>query len=1407
MGIAVLGPLTVNGRTGSLAPRDRVVLEALALCPGEVVSAERLADALWRDGPPATWSKVVQGTVVRLRKTLGPEAIETVDHGYRLVVRAGDLDAPEFERLVARAREQLTLGEPERASYTVGEALALWRGRPLGDPEGWEPGRSEAERLEELRRDAEELRIEAALQSGRHREVLGEAHRRVEEAPMRERRWELLARAEYQSGQQADALRTLRQVRKVLAAELGLDPGPDLVALEQAILRQDPSLLARSAPPVPSATCPYLGLVPYDVADAEAFYGRDADVEACRNRLDDAGVLAVVGPSGSGKSSLVRAGLTAALLRDGHRVVVITPGAHPMDALTAVPSRGGPPVLVVDQCEEAVSLCEDAEEHARFFSALASHAEAAPLVVALRADRIGDLTAYGGFARLVERGLYLLNPMSAESLRAAIEGPARQTGLRLEPGLVELLVHEVEGRPGALPYLSHALRQTWERREGPVLTLEGYQATGGIRNAVAQSAEQLYEAMSTEQRAMLRDLMLRLVTPSPEGEPVRSRVRRRILSVDSEHDRLLEDLVTARLVTSDDGEVELAHEALARGWPRLRGWLDDDAAGQRILRHLSVTADTWDSMGRPESELYRGTRLAQALDWRAAAQPDLTPNENGFLEASRTLAEQEEQSAAEQARHQARVNRRLRGLLAGAVFLLVVAVVSGTLAVRQANRADDATTAADARRVAAQSQLTGRVDRSLQLAVAAQRLEPSAESRAALLSALSRTPQLLSFTPNHGQPFWRMDVSPDGDQMAVMDQANHVWFYDPESLELLGDYDPFPEGWDLEVGGSSDPMTYSASGDLLAVATLNIRGRVLRLVDTSTFQEVDRQPGGIPSHLYPNDVDLSADGRYLAMTYFDVATAQKDLQYGVYVWDLRRPARPIQNIGLVGDTQYVQLSPDGSLVYTFPGWSSDLPSVVSVFDRASGRKLRSLGTLGQPLVFSPDGSMMAYATDSHDVVLASPSTGRAIRRLTGPQDNIRRVAFSPDGTLVLATGEDRFVTVWSTDTGRRRERIPLGAGLFGDADFSGDGTAVLAAIDSGVHTYDLRGDRRYVRRTVTPGVDTTPGTGSVGFPSPDGTHLAVSTWDIPTQDSKLHVLDVTTGEQTGVSGRGWLGDTDSTHAWSPDGTTLAVVDRDGGLRVVDARSGRVLARRQLEGTGSIEYDDAGRRLLVQVDDGAVLLDARTLEPLNEPVSVPGQQTERLLLGPGDTQAVVITTRDLRGEFDWFGAARQWALVDLDSGDVLKEGSLQHSVNSAALSPDGTRLAVASKDGVEVVNLGTGTIRSPVKLGAETEDEGRHLTYSGDGRLLASNDNTGRVSLWDGRSGALLGTVRPGGVDSAAVFLEDRRTLLIAGWDGAVYEWDTSEEHALDFACRVVGGGLSESEWRAFFGNRPFREVC
>lgn len=368
--VSVLGPLRIDGVDTSLGRRDQVVLSALAVRTGEVVPADRLAEALWGEAPPPSWPKVVQGCVVRLRRVVGQPLIETTPTGYRLVADGDELDSHRFEQLIDRAQGLAGGGEHDRAAVMLARALELWRGTPFVALDGWIPGRTESARLEEMRRSAEERVLDALLETGDHRNVVGLAQARVAEEPLRVHRWATLALAQYRCGHQADALRSLKQARHALVEQLGIEPGQELVELESAILRQDVGLLASVVSPTASGQCPYRGLVPYDVEDTEAFFGRTAEVEACMKRLGTSPLLVVTGSSGCGKSSLVRAGIVPALARSGRSAAVFVPGADPESALAhAQAAAVGTPVLVVDQFEELFLLDDGATGRARSFCA------------------------------------------------------------------------------------------------------------------------------------------------------------------------------------------------------------------------------------------------------------------------------------------------------------------------------------------------------------------------------------------------------------------------------------------------------------------------------------------------------------------------------------------------------------------------------------------------------------------------------------------------------------------------------------------------------------------------------------------------------------------------------------------------------------------------------------------------------------------------------------------------------------------------------------------------------------------------------------------------------------------------------------------------------------------------------
>lgn len=1073
--ITVLGPVAVGDEGAALSPRDRVVLSVLVARRGREVPADTIAEAMWGDDLPASWNKVVQGCVARLRRRLGKDAILTGGGGYRLAVPAEDVDAGRFERLVRRSHELLVLEHADEAAYAAQEALSLWRGTPLADLVDWPPGRGEAERLEELRLKAEEVRLDALLSSGRHAEVLPEARLRVQEEPLREHRWALLARAQYQDGRQADALATLRRARDVLADELGLDPGPELVGLEQAVLQQDPGL---AVPTVGTAAvrCPWPGLASYDVEDADTFFGRERELAECRDRLSRAGFLAVVGPSGSGKSSLVRAGLAARLREEGLEVRVITPDPRPLEALEeAASGRSRGSVLVVDQCEEIFSPQVPEPVRAQFLGEVAAQGWGGrtEVVLTLRADRLGELTAYPDVARLVEEGLYLLKAIGPDGVRAAIEQPARRAGLLLEQGLVDLLVRDVEGEPGSLPLLAHALRQTWERREGNTLTVRGYHESGGIRGAIARSAEQVYEAASEQQRHTLRELLLRMVQPGPGGEPVRTSLGRDAVT-DAEHADLVERLVRARLVTAEADRLEIAHEALARAWPRLQSWLADDVQGERIRHHLAATAQAWQAMGRPPSELYRGSRLAAAREWRQSGGHRLTPVEEEFLAASEDAHRSDLARAEDDARRQRRLNRRLRLLVAGAVVLALVAAAFGTVAraqwrdARAANEMVQAE-AARARSHELAASAVAAVDENPGLAkalaiLAAEAAPASFQSKDALHRTIAADRVVSRISMNHGaQRLWAV-LHPDGDRVAMA--AENVYFpgpalevHDAGTGHLVWEWVvPARPGHESAVVAGAQ---YSPDGAILAAGVLWHPGHGGRL-GPAPGSSPPPEEGLLGVHLWDarthehlGVVDVGPCGGWPVAVGGDhllvrtlvappskglSARREADLLAGCR-WDEGAMGTVVVD-RTTGDSTLLMvvealalnltvghaLSDDGALAMV-PDFATGTGVLV---ETAEGRELaRMPGHIG--FDFDPTGERL-LVLDRRDPVIynwrvVSVPDLEPVTSFNGHQASSFYGRFSPDGTSVFTTGLDNVLMQWNAGTGEllgRAEAIGSG---------------------------------------------------------------------------------------------------------------------------------------------------------------------------------------------------------------------------------------------------------------------------------------------------------------------------------------------------------------------------------------------
>ena len=671
--------------------------------------------------------------------------------GYRLRVDPDSIDAVRYERLIEQASTHRANGDPMRAIDVLERASALWSGMPYSDLGEWPPAIAEAERLEEIRKSAEEDLQAARLECGEHRAVVPDAERLVRADPLRERRWAILVTALYRSGRQADALAALRSARERLADELGIEPGAELVALESAILHQDASLDAPTEHLLTGADCPYRGLQPFGTDDAEEFFGRDADIQAALARLSGSPFLAVAGASGCGKSSLVLAGLVPALRARGDTVVVFGSGATPIARLRdALSGRGDADVIVIDQFEELFHSGLP-EAHVAEFSALIAAAVAGGqrVIVAVRADFLSACAAEPSIGPLFSAGVHLVGPLSPDGLRSAIEEPARLAGLRLEPGLVELILRDAAGAPGVLPHVSHALVETWLRREGATLTVAGYEDSGGISGAIAKSADQLYLSLDPDARATCRATFLRLVEISADGAPMRRRIPIAPMRQDAAHDRVLTSLARARLVSAEEDSLIVAHESLATAWPRLRGWLEDDAEGLRAMSALASAANTWETDGRPEEDLYRGARLDAVLAWRDAAGPELTDSEVAFLDASAAQQRATVEEIERRSRRDRRQNRRLRVSLATAVALFAVAVTAGGFVAAGSNETAHQRETAQIEALTSAALSLGTTERDVAslLAVESYRRWPEdPRAHSALMGAMTRSHGLLATT-------------------------------------------------------------------------------------------------------------------------------------------------------------------------------------------------------------------------------------------------------------------------------------------------------------------------------------------------------------------------------------------------------------------------------------------------------------------------------------------------------------------------------------------------------------------------------------------------------------------------------------------------------------------------------------
>jgi WD40 repeat protein/tRNA A-37 threonylcarbamoyl transferase component Bud32 len=1181
--------------------------------------------------------------------------------------------------------------------------------------------------------------------------------------------------------------------------------------LDLQLVREQAQVLSGPTTPSRVATeglCPFKGLVSFEPVDAEYFFGRERLVAQLVARLVGTGFLGIVGPSGSGTSSVLRAGLLPALAggvlpgSGGWRRLLLRPGERPLDelrrvlvsgakdplveALDALPANGRL-LLAVDQLEELFTACRSDAERAAFAGTLARAAAdpegRAVVVVALRADFYGRFAAYPGLAELLGANHVLVGPMQASELRRVVELPAGRVGLRVEPELADALVDDVEGEPGALPLLSTALLELWQKRQDNALALASYRQSGGVHAAVARLAEDSYARIPDGGKQLVRAILLRLVGEGEGEVPVRRRASLAELDLESNKDvaDVLATLADGRLVTVGEGSVEVAHEALLREWPRLREWIEEDTEGRRLRRHMTQAATEWDAAGRDQGELYRGARLAAALDWTADHTLDLNELEREFVTESREVSEQETKRAR-------RANRRLRGLLAGVAVLLVAAVAGGMFAVVQRGEARDAETAQLAQRLGAQALVEEDLDRSLLLARQAVAIDDSPQTRGYLLAALRRAPAAIGIMHGYGGVVRGIAISPDGRTLAVA-EGSGVLFFDAATHEQVGE--------PLRVADLVESLAYTPDGRTLAVGG----DPFVRVFDARTREQLaETALGGVAMRMaFTNDgsqlVVLFSPGQAQDLGGADARITIRDSA------TLKRIGLSIQPEAFVGAyvgfyyaSPHFALTADDRFLITA---SED--GELAWWDLRSGKKTRTLkiATGLHALALSPDGLTAAVGIDRgiQLVDLGARTVRTATGGLTGSPN---WVLFSPDGKTLVSTNLDGTVTLWDVESATPRDTLRGHSNSVQQPVFSIDGGMLYTVSHDGtVIAWDLTAERGLGRPLTFTHDRTFSSAGYDGHPgefSPDGRLIAVglkeqgvALWDARELTPVGAALRETGGEVKAL-------------VFSPDGRTLAAVTAGGSLTLWDLSS-----RSRLHGplsagggtvlAGGLSFSPDGATLATASEVGVQLWDVATGAGLG----TIGNGEAGDLANSADGAMIAFARPDRGGAEVWDAATR--TLIVALAGTLPPFFDL-----SVALSPDGHLLAVGGFG--RVVRLWDVRTR---KLVHELDQGGNGaftLEFSPDGRTLAVSGFEPVASLWDVGTGTQIGPQLTAGDRRTMIDLSpDGRHLLETHGNGQGAVWDVDPESWERRACALANRTLTREEWEEFLPGRVYEPAC
>lgn len=1529
--IRVLGQFHVenNGQAIEIPSRPaQSLLAYLVLNAGVSHRREKLAGLLWPDATEANARSYLRMALWRIRKSFTEGKVD-----WQAYLEINDISVT-FEKNSAHWLDaDIVLERKPPEDWSVDqlvEGVSVYLGELLpGFYDEWTI--LERERLRASLDHKMRLLLDRLIQEQKWDAVLDWSESWIALGHVPEPAYRALMIAQAGLGDLSSASAVYHRYTNVLHQELGVEPSEQMRDLYQQIERGDfpariLSLLEAEdssivdLPPEPGDP-PYKGLHYFDTEDADLFFGREKVTDVLLQHLRRSSIAVVVGASGSGKSSIVRAGLVPALVRgygsengasrlgrsDEWLVHTITPTTHPLEALalsltrdyesvatsaTLIDDLASDPrslnlaarrllerhdspqmLLVVDQFEELFTLCQNEEERSAFINNLltAVDAEGGGLITAviiLRADFYGHCAQYAELRDVLSKNQEYMGPMNAEELRRAIEAPALQGGWSFQPGLVDLMLRDVGNEPGALPLLSHALLETWRRRRGRVMTLEGYAQAGSVRRAIARTAETVFnQGLTDSQQDTARKIFLRL-TQVGEGSAgamallSSRRVAFSELTLNTagtgDVQTVLNKLADARLITTSEGSVEVAHEALIHEWPRLRQWMEEGREAVLLHRHLTVAAQEWEAMDRDPGELYRGARLAQAREWASANSGELNLLEQEFLLASKSEEEQE-QARREAQRHreleaarklaeterrraddQTRSGRRLRLLVAGLSLVLLLALISAGLAIQQSRRAEEALSDAETERIRAEEERVraesqARLSKSRELAAAATGYLDEDPELSILLSmkALSTTYTTQAENALH-QALGTSRIRQVLEVMAPERGSIHRVIFSPDATRALIQVSLLPDIWrststtfvrDINTGdvqffhpgvlAQELPSNLEQFATMAFISPNRLRFTIYSLANGEQvrFWELDLDRLGLQIKNF-EQVNLNPDGTLVAL-------AMEDGQVGAWEIGDDRPVF-LEDYGydqrftgcfdrarnwITSDNGElpvldVTISPSGDRLA-----AAGCDGTARVWDLEGGEVFLVLDThqeVVNDIAFSPDGKYLATASSDGTTILWDVESGKQLAKMPGHRGGVLSLAFDPKEARLATTGQDNTVKLWDLESGQELFTLVGHGDQVNYVAFNSDGSLLATGSQDGaVRVWDVSPEG--------PGESPIIAQNSSG----DDLHLSTDGKQLATRDKSggLVVYDANTGQI--VCNAGGQNEQICPHFYSPGGHYLVTVSGDQTTKVWNGAVGEesLTLVGDLEGTA---FSPSGERLVVnfgnneigvlelpklfersQSGTGSLVIESMEEVPFSPQLD--GDISDLVFSPDGELLATAVDCGDYQDDQLVSYNICEVVLWDARTWQLVRVmRSLDLIAYRLNFSPDGTRIAVVGRErGVNVYDVATG---NRILTLSDNAGQVHDVTFSPDGARIATAGADGLIRIWEAESGRELLTLIGGGsAVNRILFSPDGKRIYANNASGLIRAYTLDLEKLVALARGRVTRSLTDEECQVFLG--------